>query len=233
MKTHSRRQRWALAAFAVCSAALLCGADCDINIPLTDVEDAGGYWDKAGIDAQLAGKWWDLKADADDPDAGAFRFTRRGLEYELATQQQDAEGHWRWMPTYWVRTLKLGDHAFLLCKQAAGAAKNARADMLHENHIAIMFPYTVEKDTLRFHFLKPEAVAQAAKLEQWRDVISITKRPVKNPKEGEPKEKTVMRIPRLDAKTMKLIAWLAENPKNWETDDSMTFTRKPPKKDKE
>ena len=223
-----RRRTVAWAVFAACSVVLLLGADCDfdIRLPWFDMEDTGGYWEKGVLDADLAGVWF---INEEDGEAGTARFRKRDDVYVLEGRGAVQQGRETWDPQLIARTLHADGHRFLLWvepymeKDDDEASKKNRVNVWH---------YTIDKGVLTFHGLKAGVLEKAAQDARWKEVLKVTRKPRKDPKEGEPAEKVIVRVPRLDEKTVGFLKWLADDRANWDVDEAPVFTRKPIRKPK-
>ena len=222
------RRTAALAVFAACSVVLLCGADCDfdIRLPWFDMEDTGGYWEKGVLDADLSGVWF---VNEEDGEAQATRFRKQDDVYALEGRRTDEQGRETWEGEALARTLQADGHRFLLFKdspQEEGDDEPGKKNRVNVWH------YTLDKGVLTFHGLKEGVLERAAEDKRWEGVLEVTRKPRKDPKEGEPAEKLIVRVPRLDEKTVVFLKWLADDRANWDDTDAMVFTRKPIEKPK-
>lgn len=225
MSGTGRRRTVAWAVFAACSAVLLLGADCDIRLPWFLVEDVGGYWEKGVLDADLAGMWF---LNEEDGEAQATRFRKQGDVYALEERKTDDEGRETWESDVVARTLHADGHRFLLFKDIPEEKDDEKAEDEPEKRNRLnVWHYTIEKGVLTFHGLKDDVLEKAARDKRWADVLEVRRKPRKNPKEGEPAEKVSVRVPRLDAKTVDFLKWLADERANWDVDEALVFTRKP------
>lgn len=225
MKTSPRRRPVAACVFVLVSGVLLLGADCDfeINIPLYNMEDVGGYWAKGEIDPQLAGRWYATKKEH----AGAFlEFRKTAAGYEIVEKKPDEEKE---KVITLAKTLRIGKRTFMMWKSKEDAKPAAKEGEKPEpERIGILLRYTIADDRLTLSILTSDALVKAAEDKRWKDVIEVKRRPRKDPKKDEPKEKVTVSVPRLNEKTLELLRWLAEKDENWQGPDDMTLTRKPP-----
>jgi hypothetical protein len=104
----------------------------------TGVEDFGLYWDKGFIDPALEGSWKKLGLPGRDinsiPGADLWRFTRNGSSYSLqwinpvdqtakAGASEQLKGDNERLLS--ARTLRIGQHVFLMQRDSAGQGKSA------------------------------------------------------------------------------------------------------------
>ena len=231
MQRKPNRRAPALAVFVVCSAILLCGAECE---PWINTEDVGGYWEKAKVDPALKGRWYGPGTGGRG--LGEFRSYRfvnaKDGVYNVIAEQTDREGKEKAKTILQARTLTINGHRFLMVRSSpaemARDIERAKKEGLpiHTNYVGL-WRYTVAEDELIFRHLRNDALVKAAEDPRWKDIIEV--KPEKSLLHGKPTGKTVASIPKLNAKTVRLMEWLADTPDNWEKEKDGTLRRKPPK----
>lgn len=227
MRTRSRRRTAVWIVFVICSCLLLCGTDCDLDlsfslsIPWFEMEDAGNYWEKAGPDAAMSGRWF-VRIGATGEGIAVARFRKEGEAYVFEMSNEDEEGLETWELTGRAKSLTVDGGRFMLWKPAEWEEKNAEDEEAAEPAAepVLVWHYTVREGELRFYGVKDGVLEKAAKDARWKDVI-------------EHDEEDDAGMPKLDAKMIVFLKWLAADPANWNADDAWIFTRKPPEKPKE
>jgi len=236
MNATANRRTVARSTFVVLSCVFLVGGEGCIPpfaLPqLYMIEDADGIWHRGTIDEGLTGTWYKANPkEKDDREDGAIKLKQQGKDLVLNVQTEPEDGIKVRVDAYRVRTLKLGKHTLMMWKPAGVVLEYAKKKgHYRKSQLYIVMLYTIEKDVLRWYMLKSEALDKTAKDPRWKEALEITRTELKK-KDGEaPVAVVSVRVPRLNAKAVEMIAWLAGDLDNWQTDEELTLSRKPPAK---
>lgn len=128
------------------------------------VEDPGVYWDKAGVDPEITGKWKPLTLQEDEVKVDEVRVVSKGKDIEIeeyigGKKVDDSKSNMDNQQSP-LRTLQVGPHRFILEKSTKDPSM-------------VMFRYTIRQNKLTIYNDIPEAVQAFLKknFPQAKDII--------------------------------------------------------------